>query len=96
MIIPALVLFANLPMKKAVASSLFIISIKSLFGFLGDIGITEINWVFVILFTLISIIGILVGTYLSNFINGINLKKGFGIFVFVMSIFILFKELYLH
>ena len=95
LIIPALVLFANLPMKKAVASSLFIISIKSLFGFLGDIGITEINWMFLVSFTLISIIGILVGIYLSNFINGINLKKGFGIFVFVMAIFILFKELYL-
>lgn len=37
LIIPALVLLAKLPMKKAVATSLFIIAIKSLIGFLGDV-----------------------------------------------------------
>ena len=38
LIIPALILFAKLPMKKAVATSLMIIAIKSLFGFIGDLG----------------------------------------------------------
>ena len=38
LIIPALILFAKLPMKKAVATSLMIIAIKSLFGFVGDLG----------------------------------------------------------
>ena len=37
LIIPALVLLAGLPMKKAVATSLLIIAIKSLIGFIDDI-----------------------------------------------------------
>ena len=95
LIIPALVLFANLPMKKAVATSLLIISVKSLFGFLGDIGITEIDWRFLLSFTSLSVAGILIGIWFNNFINGQKLKKGFGIFVLVMAIFILFKKLYI-
>ena len=95
LIIPALVLFANLPMKKAVATSLLIISVKSLFGFLGDIGITEIDWRFLLSFTSLSVAGILIGIWFNNFVNGQKLKKGFGIFVLVMAIFILFKELYI-
>ena len=51
LIIPALVLFANLPMKKAVATSLMIIAIKSLFGFLGDVGNDNLSfdWIFIII-----------------------------------------------
>ena len=37
LIIPALVLFAKLPMKKAVGTSLLIIAAKSLIGFIGDV-----------------------------------------------------------
>ncbi|MGB1309398.1 MAG: sulfite exporter TauE/SafE family protein, partial [Oceanihabitans sp.] len=51
LIIPALVLFAKLPMKKAVATSLLIIAIKSLIGFIGDVENIEIDWVFLIAFT---------------------------------------------
>jgi len=46
LIIPALVLFAKLPMKKAVATSLLIIAIKSLIGFIGDVENLEIDWLF--------------------------------------------------
>ncbi|WP_378182596.1 sulfite exporter TauE/SafE family protein [Aquimarina sp. SS2-1] len=93
LIIPALVLFAKLPMKKAVATSLLIIAIKSLIGFLGDVENLEIDWGFLTLFTGISIIGIFIGMYISNFIEGKKLEKGFGWFVLVMGIYILIKEL---
>lgn len=50
MIIPALVLLAGLEMKMAIGTSLFIITIKSLFGFVGDIQSTaEISWNFLAL-----------------------------------------------
>jgi uncharacterized membrane protein YfcA len=93
LIIPALVLFANLPMKRAVATSLMIISIKSLIGFLGDIGNIEIDWEFLLMFSILSIIGIIIGIYLSNFIDGKKIKKAFGWFVLVMSMYIIFKEI---
>lgn len=96
LIIPALVLLAKLPMKKAVATSLLIIAIKSLIGFIGDVENLKIDWVFLLSFTSISIIGIFLGIYLSNFIAGSKLKKAFGWFVLVMAIYILIKELILH
>lgn len=93
LIIPALVLFAKLPMKKAVGTSLFIISAKSLIGFLGDVQTLDINWKFLMIFTSISILGILLGVYLSRFISGQKLKKGFGWFTLFMALYILSKEL---
>ena len=93
LIIPALVLFANLPMKKAVATSLMIIAIKSLLGFLGDIGNIEIAWGFLLTFAGLSMTGIVLGIYLNNFIEGKKLKEGFGWFVLAMAIYILLKEL---
>jgi len=93
LIIPVLVLFANLPMKKAVATSLMIIAAKSLIGFLGDIGNIQIDWEFLLIFTTLSIIGIIIGIYLNNFIDGKKLKKGFGWFVLSIAIYIIIKEL---
>ena len=80
-------------MKKAVATSLLIIAFKSLIGFIGDVENLEIDWNFLLLFTLLSVVGIFIGTYLSNFIEGKKLKKGFGWFVLIMGVFIIYKEL---
>lgn len=93
LIIPALVLLAKLPMKKAVATSLFIISIKSLIGFLGDVQNIKIDWPFLLSFSAISVVGIFVGIWLNKFIDGKKLKKAFGWFVLVMGIYIIYKEL---
>ena len=94
LIIQSLVLFARLPMKKAVGTSLFIITMNSLIGFLGDIHNPEIDWNFLLVFTSLSVIGIFLGIYLNKFINEKQLKTGFGIFVLMMSCFILLKEFY--
>lgn len=93
LIIPSLVLFAKLPMKKAIGTSLFIIAMNSLIGFIGDVQNLEINWLFLLSFTAISIVGIFLGTYLNKFINENQLKKGFAYFVLVMAFIILYKEL---
>lgn len=92
LIIPALVLLAKLPMKKAVATSLMIIAVKSLIGFLGDVQNIEIDWVFLLSFTALSVLGIAVGLYLNKFIEGEKLKKAFGWFVLFMGIYIVLKE----
>ena len=94
LIIPALVMLAKLPMKKAVATSLLIIAIKSLIGFIGDVENLDIDWAFLFRFTSLSVVGIFLGVWLNKFIDGNRLKKSFGWFVLLMGIYILFKELF--
>ena len=93
LIIPALVLLAKLPMKKAVATSLLIIAIKSLIGFIGDVQNMNIEWIFLAIFTGLSVVGMFVGIYLNKFIDGKKLKKGFGWFVLLMGVYIIWAEI---
>jgi hypothetical protein len=93
LIIPALVLLAKLPMKKAVGTSLMIIAAKSLIGFMGDLrGDEVIDWKFMLIFTAIAVVGIFTGSYMSSKISNDKLKPVFGWFVLVMGIYILLKE----
>lgn len=95
LIIPALVILANVEMKVAVGTSLIIIAVKSLMGFfLGDAFTMEIDWQFLAIFTALSLVGIFIGSYLGNFIDGKKLKKGFGYFIFVMAAFIFYMEFF--
>lgn len=94
LIIPALVFLLKMPMREAVATSLFIIAIKSLIGFLGDVGNLEINWFFLLGFTLLSIVGIVLGSYFSAFVKAEKLKIGFGWFALTMALFVICKELF--
>ena len=95
LIIPALVLFAKLPMKKAVGTSLLIIAAKSLIGFIGDVQRygDQLDWTLLLTVTAIAVFGIFVGIYLNNFIDGKKLKKGFGFFVLLMAVYIIVKQL---
>ncbi|WP_047244969.1 sulfite exporter TauE/SafE family protein [Maribacter thermophilus] len=97
LIIPALVILANVEMKVAVGTSLIIIAIKSLMGFfLGDALTMDIDWQFLGLFTSLSLIGIFIGSYIGNFIDGNKLKKGFGYFILVMAAFIFYMEFFVE
>ena len=93
LIIPALVILTKLPMKTAVGTSLFIIALKSLIGFTGDLNNYTMDWSLLLIVTALSALGIFVGNILSRRIPGQKLKKGFGWFILVMGIWILFKEL---
>ncbi len=92
LIIPALVILAKLPIKTAIATSLLIIAVKSLIGFLGDVQNLDIDWRFLFVLSLLSIIGIFIGIKLNQHMDGKKLKKGFGWFVLLMAIYILTKE----
>lgn len=93
LIIPSLILFAKLPMRKAVGTSLFIIAMNSLVGFMGDVQNLEIDWLFLLTFSAISVAGIFLGMYLTKYTNESQLKKIFAYFVLVMAAIILLKEM---
>ena len=94
LIIPALVLLGKLSMKKAIASSLFIITIKSLVGFGGDLLHVNVDWKFLSIIIVLATLGIITGNYLNKTIDGAKLKKGFGWFVLFMSLVIILEQVF--
>jgi uncharacterized membrane protein YfcA len=95
LIVPALVLLIRLPMKIAIGTSLLIIAINSLFGFLFSLKHYEMNWDIILPFSLLAIAGLFSGSLIAERISGAKLKKGFGWFVLAMGICIVVKELFL-
>lgn len=95
LIIPALLFFANLPMKQAVGTSLLIIFINSSIGFAGDLYIgTAIDYRLLLVIAAMAFVGMLIGIQISKKINGAQLKPIFGWFVLVMGIYIITRELF--
>jgi uncharacterized membrane protein YfcA len=94
LIVPALIKLARLTIKKAIATSLLVITINSLIGFLGDLQNIEMDWTFLLTFTGLSVLGIFLGLYFQKFINEKLLKKIFGIFILLMAFIIFYKELF--
>ena len=93
-LVPALVLLTGIPIKQAVGTSLLIISLKSITGFLGYLGQTEIDWVLVTSFTLATCLGTLLGSYLNKLVNAKTLQAGFGYFVLFFAVLILYGQLF--
>ncbi len=95
LIIPVLVHVLKLPMKKAVGTALVIVCINTLFGFLFSLPIKNLDLSLMLSVSGIAIVGILIGSHLSNRIKGEKLKPIFGWFVLIMGIYILVKEIFL-
>ncbi len=93
LIIPALIIFNQMPMKKAVGTSLLIIAANSLFGFIGKLDFHLINWTFLLTLSGIAITAILIGSKLSQKIDGKKLKPAFGWFVLLMGIVVIIQEI---
>jgi uncharacterized membrane protein YfcA len=94
LIVPALVILIGLPMKLAVGTSLFIIAIKSLLGFMGDLQSgTIIDWNLLAGVSVAGAVGMFIGLALSSKVSDTTLKKGFGFFVLIMGSVILFDQL---
>jgi uncharacterized membrane protein YfcA len=96
LIVPALIILNKIDIKTAIGSSLFIIAIKSLGGFVGDIQAgTMIDYYLSFKLLILAIVGMFLGIILSKYLNSKYLKKGFGYFVILTSILIIIKELIL-
>ena len=95
-IVPALAVFARLPMRVAVGTSLTIIAAKSLFGFLGDVAVeSNFDWGLLLAFSALAVVGILLGSRLGRLVPGTRLRPAFGWFVLLAAAGILMRELVL-
>lgn len=96
LIVPTLTLLNKIKIKQAIGSSLLIITVNSLVGLITDLysGI-KIDIDFSIKLIFLSIIGLIIGLIISKYINPNYLKKWFGYFVLITSVFIILKEIFL-
>lgn len=96
LIIPALVLILGLDMRNAIGTSLCIIMVNSLSGFASSVRHVNIDWMILLSFTAISIIGIIVGHQLSKKIKSNQLKPAFGWFLIIIATTITIKEAFIN
>ena len=93
-IVPSLVLFAGLPMKKAIGTSLTIIAINCVVGLLSNFGAVQgLNFVFLLTFSALAIPGMLAGTFTTKFFPDKRMKFIFGWVILAMSVIVLLKVL---
>ena len=92
LIVPALVLLGQVPVKKAIGTSLLVIAMNSASGYLGYIGTVTIPSSFLLGFTAVAVGGILVGTHLVRYVSAGVLKRSFAVFLLVMGGFMLYQN----
>ena len=91
-IVPVLIFFLRLNFKKAIGTSLCIIAINSLVGFAGNIGHQEINWILLLSISFACVLGIIIGSFLSDKVSSTKLKPAFGWFTLCVGLFVIIKE----
>lgn len=94
LIVPTLFLTVKMSMKEAIATSLFIISITTSLGFLGDFNpAIQMNWSFLIFCAIFSISGVLIANFIKGKFTNEALKLVFGYFILGLSILVFLIEL---
>ena len=87
-IVPALVLIAHVPIKPAVGSSLLIIALNALSGFVGYIGQVPIDWSLISSFSLMAALGAIAGTTLIRRVPQRRIKQAFAILILVLGTYL--------
>jgi uncharacterized membrane protein YfcA len=98
LIVPALVLLGGLAIHRAVATSLVIIALKSYSGFYKYLDVLdtqnlELDWQTLMIVTVLGIVGSFGGAKIARRVPQDKLKKGFGLFLIVMGIYILVRSI---
>lgn len=92
-IVPAMVLFGGLPMECAIGTSLVVIAMNSLAGFVGHLGETKIDWPTTLAVSGVAALGAWFGGRQVGKVNPAVLRRVFGILILVVAAVTLAKEL---
>ncbi|HAT1880077.1 TPA: sulfite exporter TauE/SafE family protein [Legionella pneumophila] len=94
LIVPALMAFFDLQVKEAIGTSLAIIAINALAGINGDIASGVVfDWSFLILFTILTLSGLIFGISIGSKLQDRRLKTLFSLFALLIGITIFVKEI---
>ncbi|TGL44138.1 sulfite exporter TauE/SafE family protein [Leptospira wolffii] len=93
LIIPALVLLFEFPIKQAIGTSLMIVAANSLFGFaISFRSVKTENCPLLLSICTLGIAGMFLGQIFSSKMNERYLKRGFGYFTLTVASFILWDQ----
>lgn len=92
LIVPALALWAGLPMPRAVGTSLAIIVLNSAAGFAGYVGRVPVPYALVAVVAAMAIAGSFAGAAFARRIHPASLRRAFAGFVLAMAALILVRE----
>jgi hypothetical protein len=94
LIVPALALWAGLPMGRAVGTSLAVIVMNCVAGFAGYASHVSVPWALVAVVTAAAIAGSFAGAALARRVNPASLRRAFAGFVLAMAAVILVREVH--
>jgi len=92
LIVPALALWAGLPISAAVGTSLFIIVLQSTAGFLGYLAHVSVDIRLILTIATIAVLGSFAGSRLATRVDPASLRRSFAAFVMIMACLILTRE----
>ena len=92
-IVPALVLMGDVPVKAAVGSSLLIIAMNASSGVVGYLGQVAFDWRLVGWFTGVAAIGAITGTRFMRRLPAARIKQAFAIMILVLGTYLVIRRL---
>ena len=93
LIVPALVMLVGLPMQQAVGTSLVVIAMNSLAGFMGHLGDGALDAPALIVFVVAGLAGTFAGARLAHRLPADRLRRIFAVFVIALAVFLLYDNL---
>lgn len=93
LIVPALVVLTGLGIAEAIGTSLLVITMQSVAGFVGNIGHVAVDTSVALVVTLAAVAGSLVGARLSTRISASSLRRGFAWFVLALGVLFVVKQM---
>ena len=92
LVVPALVSFGRLTVERAIATSLLVICMQSLAGFVGHLGHIELDWPLTLAMAAVAVAGSVAGVTLVRRFAPASLRRGFGWFLLVIAVLVLVRE----
>lgn len=92
LIVPALVFFGGLPMKRAIGTSLFIIFLNCAAGLVGHLSTGAFDWRLTGMVSGLAVAGAVAGSFLSHRIAAHRLQSLFAVLVLGVAAFLVVKN----
>jgi uncharacterized membrane protein YfcA len=89
LIVPALVMLVGLPIHQAVGTSLVVIAMNSLAGFVGHLADASFDGMIITSFVAAGFVGAFAGARLGRVLKPDQLRTSFAIFIMVLAVFLL-------